>query len=537
MAKSPKEMPAEFEAMQAEMEAELEKLGIPPLGDGDFDEEAALAGYPEILRAIHECEQAELIPALTQLLENGADPNAESPYGETAAGECFRSGSWAALVLLLDHGAKIGSLAFEPMHLAMLRGELPDFPDPMARDDTGRTPFLFACRVGNLDAAKALLPVTPDEGRIAVPDQYGPVWMAVRSNSPDMINWVLAEGFDVNRRSRFGGTPLLEAVEWDKVGIASTLLEAGADLTLGENVSASLRASDAENPKSKSIFAKAADLIMSKTPVPADMPDTISTPASSAHSSEMVRLLVAQGADVTDFDDDMVPFALGTDRIEPVTVSAKAFNRHGTTRSGNSNPEAYLPDFWREQIRTGRSGYAAAVEILGEREFDSPAIPVWSFQRFGRTATALPDGRLVLVAGEHEDSYDPDFCIYADLTVVDGKGGIEHFIYPKDVFPPTDFHTATLLGDHILLIGSLGYGGQRQEGVTQVLRLNLDDFSIHSVETSGENPGWINRHKAVLGGGKILVTGGKIEPGFKDNPDAFELDLETMVWTRLQGDL
>ena len=53
------------------------------------------------------------------------------------------------------------------------------------------------------------------------------------------------------------------------------------------------------------------------------------------------------------------------------------------------------------------------------------------------------------------------------------------------------------------------------------------------VETSGDNPGWINRHKAVLDGKRIVVTGGKIEPGYRDNPDTFVLSLNDMVWHRL----
>ena len=47
-----------------------------------------------------------------------------------------------------------------------------------------------------------------------------------------------------------------------------------------------------------------------------------------------------------------------------------------------------------------------------------PEQPFWSWQRFGRTSTALPDGRVIHIAGEHEDFYDPDFCIYNDVMVV-----------------------------------------------------------------------------------------------------------------------
>ncbi len=51
--------------------------------------------------------------------------------------------------------------------------------------------------------------------------------------------------------------------------------------------------------------------------------------------------------------------------------------------------------------------------------------PVWTFDRMGQTRTELPDGRLVCVAGEHEDYYDPDFHIYNDVVVFAPGGGVE----------------------------------------------------------------------------------------------------------------
>jgi len=77
--------------------------------------------------------------------------------------------------------------------------------------------------------------------------------------------------------------------------------------------------------------------------------------------------------------------------------------------------------------------------------------PVWCFDRFGTTITELPDGRIVEIAGEHEDYYDVDFCIYNDIVVHQGNGTYQIFGYPQDVFPPTDFHTATLVGEYIYI--------------------------------------------------------------------------------------
>ena len=118
---------------------------------------------------------------------------------------------------------------------------------------------------------------------------------------------------------------------------------------------------------------------------------------------------------------------------------------------------------------------------------------------------------------------------------------MEFFLYPKDVFPPTDFHSATLIGHEILLIGVLGYEDMRRVGETQLLKLDTGTLRIAPVETSGEGPGWISRHSTeMLGDGILLVTGGMVQTrdGYVPNPSLFELDLATMIWRRrTHGDL
>ena len=77
--------------------------------------------------------------------------------------------------------------------------------------------------------------------------------------------------------------------------------------------------------------------------------------------------------------------------------------------------------------------------------------------------------------------------------------------YPVDVFPPTDFHTSTYFADpttgkeSILIIGGIGYPGQASRNRTEIHRLDLSDFSIHRLETSGASPaGGTSGHKAAL---------------------------------------
>jgi len=164
---------------------------------------------------------------------------------------------------------------------------------------------------------------------------------------------------------------------------------------------------------------------------------------------------------------------------------------------------------------------------------------MWCFDRFGKSETPLPDGRVVHIGGEHEDYYDPDFFIYNDVTVFKPDGSIEILGYSRDVFPPTDFHSATLAGNAIVIIGALGYPEQRIIGQTPVFRLALDDMTIAPVRTSGEAPGWLQRHSAELAadGRSIVVRGGELWLGDKramqENIDAWSLDISNGCWTRL----
>src|SRR5262249_40902033 len=152
------------------------------------------------------------------------------------------------------------------------------------------------------------------------------------------------------------------------------------------------------------------------------------------------------------------------------------FERAYTHSFGTSNPEKMNHSFWESMIRCGVSAYRARVRF--DKPFGSLEEPVWCAQRFGQSLTMLPDGRIVQIGGEHEDFSDPDFCIYNDVFVHERDQSITIYGYPESVFPPTDFHTATLIGDFIYVIGSLGYLGTRRYGETPVYRLDLRTFQM-----------------------------------------------------------
>jgi hypothetical protein len=194
---------------------------------------------------------------------------------------------------------------------------------------------------------------------------------------------------------------------------------------------------------------------------------------------------------------------------------------------------------WEWLVRSKLSAYAAA-EKFAPSDQSRRKTPGWCFARMGQSTTRLPDGREVLIAGEHEDYYDPDFCIYNDVVVRAPNGDLEIFGYPREVFAPTDFHSATLVGERILIIGSLGYVDERRPGLTPVMALDTSSFAIVHVPTSGTPPGWIHEHSASLSddGRSIVVRGGKLERAGDDgalieNIDDWRLCLEDSRWERL----
>ncbi len=237
-------------------------------------------------------------------------------------------------------------------------------------------------------------------------------------------------------------------------------------------------------------------------------------------------------------------------------ISRSVFERQRQRRFGAANPERMPLAFWEQMVRSAEDArtrdYSArrvsgelgtipsdAREYFGLEERDD-AGPIWTFERMGATRTPHPDGRMICVGGEYEDFHDSDFCIYNDVVIIDIDGSVEIYGYPEELFPPTDFHSATLLDDRVILIGRLGYHGKRHPGETPVYSLDLRDYRIEPLPSGGDRPGWIFEHEAELDrDGIILIWGGKVlesrggEEEIRRNFDDFAYDPRTGIWRRL----
>lgn len=143
------------------------------------------------------------------------------------------------------------------------------------------------------------------------------------------------------------------------------------------------------------------------------------------------------------------------------TFSVELFTHWQFARRGVVPAEDMSNPVWEWLFRRRVDPYQANILFAIDEPY--PSQPRWAGCRLGQSQTRLADGRTIWIAGEHEDFYDPDFYIYNDIIVEHPDGRVEIRCYQADVFPPTDFHSATAIdsGRSILIIGSIGYHTDR----------------------------------------------------------------------------
>ncbi len=458
-------------------------------------------GYDAIIDAVHGPD-ASLLEMLKLLLEYGVDLNGETSYGETGVRVLSRVSQFDAVRLLLNAGADKRYLEWTPLVEAVALGSLEDVrtilaqgADLEAKDYWSRTAWLISLLCGDMEKATLLRDHganTNARGRCDKPALF----YAIEGHHPAMLRWLIQSGADIHAQDQFAHTALMHAVAEDDLDCANILLEAGAHV---------------EADQYGSIIGDTTSRVMVLRLLEAG-----ADPANISYKAQ--RNLVGLG----DIDKNALDI-----------VSTDDFRSGHARVFGKDNPERMHVPFWNAMIRAGVGAYTA-LDRFSEKG-DGTSRPVWCAQRFGQSLTFLPDGRAIQIGGEHEDFYDADFCIYNDVFVHGADGSIAVYGYPESVFPPTDFHTATLLGETIYVIGSLGYQDKRQHGVTLVHRLHISTLRMERLETQGEGPGWIYKHRAsAINSHEIRVWGGEIATSDDDagNVAAFVLDVETLVWRR-----
>jgi ankyrin repeat protein len=447
-----------------------------------------------------------LISILRLLIAKGAHLG-KNQCGASALTAAAWESRFDVVEFLLAAGAEREQLQWTELMYALVFGSVEevkqligDGADLEARDCCNHTPWILSLQVGEIEKVKLLLEVGANQF-CGDPDK--PSLMYVIANEHvEVLKYLIQQGFDANGVGKYGYTLLIEASEQGATECVRILLAAGADASFGKN--------------------------------------EWNTAIFRASNLEIIKMLVDAGEDLSDINDDMRQLLMGLSNDREISnIEQEQYLSGKNRRFGTANPEIMTVEFWHAMVRssatawTARTNFDDVENAVGDKA-------VWCFQRFGRTITQLPDGRIIQIGGEHEDYYDPDFCIYNDVLFSQNDGTFTIFGYPQEMFPPTDFHSATLVGDDIYIIGNLGYVNQRIYDETPVFRLNCHTFKIEKIKTSGEKPGWISRHRAYYREpSHIYITDGKLctksedKTDYIDNKNSYILDLKNMHWSRV----
>jgi ankyrin repeat protein len=488
---------------------DLEKLKVLIDAGGDICYQTE-NGYDALINVAYSYDvrhNPQLIEILRFLIAKGVPLRGMTPWNESAVRVLSRIGRFDAVQFLLNAGANPEDVKLTPLIEAVAFATLSDVTSVLDRgvdlEETEyweRTAWLIAIQVG--DVAKAQLLLERGANR-NVKGRCGklPLSYAIEDGHIPMLKWLLELGIDIEQTDDFGQTVLRTAVEACDEECLEIILKAGA------NVHAESRTGTALGYASTSGIA--------------------------------IKLLQA-GADPQHLSRESRRSLLGyppEPNPELLDVTTTDFEIYRSRQFGVHNPQKMNNRFWEGMIRSGLDAYQAGQLFrIGER-FGGDYAPIWCAQRYGQSLTLLADGRIIQIAGEHEDSYDPDFCIYNDVFVHTPNGDLSVYGYPENLFPPTDFHTATLVGEYIYLIGSLGYPTSRLHGETPVYRIDTRDLHIERIETTGTKPGWIYKHRAILlkaneiqvSGGKILSISDSVEIQ-TENHQKYILDVNTGIW-------
>lgn len=465
------------------------------------------SGYDILIDAMHcRCESKyHLLPELIKLLiEKGAPLNGKSSYGESALSVASRKGWIDIIKILIDAGADVEILRWNKLMLEIALGSLDDVRreldsgvDLNFKDSWDRTPLLLGIHVGQIDKVKLLLEFGANKNDRGRCDKT-PLMYAIGKRDSEMLAWLIQEGFEIDALDEYNYTALICAAEIDDVNCMKILIDAGVNADIENHVN-----------------EKAINLISCTT---------------------CLQMLLDYGQKLEDINGHMRMILTGQDPNSKLKCSSQDVKAGAERQFGTRNPEKMNLPYWQAMVRCNGTGWQGRCKVDSDDIGDHP---FWSYDRYGRTFTSLPDGRYIEIAGEHEDSYDPDFCIYNDVVVHHGDGTFDIYGYPEEVFPSTDFHSATLIDNYIYIIGSLGYAGTRRYGETPVYKMNCQTYEIEKIATSGDNPGWISEHKAeYIGNHLVKIEGGNTcewsdnKEMYLPNKNIYILDVRQGVWSK-----
>lgn len=200
-------------------------------------------GYPPLQAAAEEGQQV----IVEILLQQGIDVNSKDHHERTALSYAAIEGKYEVAAYLIEKGAEIDSKDENertPLMYAVIEGEedvtqllLEQGADPSLKDDDGYSVMDHAIESGN-PQVMALILEKQQGGNSEMEQQYGinALIEAVDDGSQRIVEELIANGVNVNGKSRSGWTPLMEAADEANLPMVKLLLENGADVNAKSSI-------------------------------------------------------------------------------------------------------------------------------------------------------------------------------------------------------------------------------------------------------------------------------------------------------------
>ena len=240
------------------------------------------------------------------LRQPGVDPNLKDYTGQTALFKAANGGHHEVVELLLQQKNV----------------------EPDAVTDDGFTPLLQAIFERHDKVVKLLLDradVNPNLRDTAF--NQTPLWMASTAGDEILRTLLQRKDVEINGQSRWGETPLYQAIQHNYLSAAKMLLEAGADPNIPTDVHTTALSKAAAAGSEESI-----QLLLKQAGIELDIPDKSGhTPllrAADAGHTKCIRMLLDKGANVEHADNEGRT-ALSLAAIKGHKVVAKLLLKNG----------------------------------------------------------------------------------------------------------------------------------------------------------------------------------------------------------------
>ncbi|XP_024223358.1 ankyrin repeat domain-containing protein 29 isoform X1 [Bombus impatiens] len=191
------------------------------------------------------------IEAVTELLQQGADPNARRLTGTTALFFAAQGGYMDIASLLLEHGSIVDSCSIDggtPLfvacqcgHLDVVEGLIERGANPNAYMKDGATALFIAAQNGHLRILEVLLEhgAKTDAART---DGATPLWIGAQMGHDHVVRRLLKAGAKVDATRHDGATPLFKAAHKGHTAVVGELLKYRPSLGILPNGESALHA-------------------------------------------------------------------------------------------------------------------------------------------------------------------------------------------------------------------------------------------------------------------------------------------------------